>query len=98
MFPRRVPANTKRNVLRVPPAILLQRAVVPVVRLLHAARTRRMRVGYTDPAYCCFVPVVPASLNCPAAIDAHSKLLPLAGCATNLCTAVYEFITNSRYL
>ena len=34
----------------------------------------------------------------PTAADTSSKLLPLAGCAANLNTAVYDFMTNSRYL
>ena len=41
------------------------------------------------------MPVVPTALSCPAAADARSKLLPLAGCAANLNTAVYDFMTNS---
>ena len=42
--------STKRNLLRVTPTVLLRLRVVPVVRLLHAARTRRILllcVGYT---------------------------------------------------
>ena len=50
------------------------------------------------PPYCCFVPVIPVALSCPTAADTSSKLLPLAGCAANLNTAVYDFMTNSWYL
>ena len=39
-----------------------------------------------------------AALSCLAAADTSSKLLPLAGCAADLNTAVYDFMTNSRYL
>ena len=92
--------NTKRNLLQVTPAVLLQPA--------GGTRTTFTSCGpyppYTftscgpHPPYCCFVPVVPAALSCLAAADTSSKLLPLAGCAANLNTAVYDFMTNSWYL
>ena len=92
--------RTKRNLLRVTPAVLLQ----------PAGGTRSTLTSYgphppytftscgSHPLYCCFVPVIPAALSCPAATDARSKLLPLAGCAANINTAVYDFMTNSRCL
>ena len=92
--------NTKRNVLQVTPAVLLQPA--------GGARSTFTSCGpyppYTftscglHPPYCCFVPVAPVALSCPTAADTSSKLLPLAGCAANLNTAVYDFMTNSRCL
>ena len=92
--------NTKRNLLQVTPAVLLQPA--------GGTRSTFTSCGpypphtFTScglhPPYCCFVPVAPAALSCPTAADTSSKLLPLAGCAANLNTAVYDFMTNSRYL
>ena len=92
--------NTKRNLLQVTPAVLLQPA--------GGTRSTFTSCGpyppYTftscglHPPYCCFVPVTPVALSCPTAADTSSKLLPLAGCAANLNTAVYDFMTNSRYL
>jgi len=92
--------RTKRNLLQVTPAVLLQPA--------DGTRSTFTSCGpyppYTftscgfHPPYCCFVPVILAALSCPAATDARSKLLPLAGCATNINTTVYDFMTNSRCL
>ena len=92
--------NTKRNLLQVTPAVLLQPA--------GGTRSTFTSCGpyppYTftsyglHPPYCYFVPVTPVALSCPTAADTSSKYIPLAGCAANLDTAVYDFMTNRRYL
>ena len=92
--------NTKRNLLQVTPAVLLQPA--GGTRSTFTSRGPYPPYTFTScgshPPYCCFVPVTPVALSCPTAADTSSKLLPLAGCAANLNTAVYDFMTNSRYL
>ena len=101
LFPRQVrPTLNVTSLLQVTPAVLLQ--------LAGGTRSTFTSCGpyppYTftsyglHPPYCCFVPVTPVALSCPIAADTSSKLLPLAGCAANLNTAVYDFMTNSWYL
>jgi hypothetical protein len=92
--------NTKCNLLQVAPTVLLQ----PTGGTRSTFTSCGPYLPYTftscglHPPYYCFVPVIPVALSCPTAADTSSKLLPLAGCAANLTTAVYDFMTNSRYL
>jgi hypothetical protein len=92
--------RTKRNLLWVTPAVILQPA--SGTRSTFTSCCPHPPYTFTScgshPPYCCFVQVIPAALSCPTATDAHSKLLPLAGRAANLNTAVYDFMTNSRCL
>ena len=91
--------NTKRNLLQVTPAVLLQPA--GGTRSTFTSCGPHSPYTFTScglhPPYCCFVPVIPVALSCLSAADTSSKLLPLAGCAANLDTAVYEFMTNSWF-
>jgi hypothetical protein len=86
--------STKRNLLQVTPATLLQH--VGGTRSTFTSCGAHPPYTFTScglhPPYCFFVLAAPATLSCPATANTSSKLSPVAGCGTNLYTAVYDFI------
>ena len=83
--------RTKRNLLRVTPTILLQRA--GGTRSTFTSCGPHPPYTFTScglhPPYCCFVPAVPVARSCSALLQpTPAASITLTGCATNLNTAV----------